>query len=75
MNEKPKRGRPALGKVKLTCRITPETRAKLGDRPGEKIDAAFDDAIGRDAASGALDAAADAIIDAGDLRPADELLG
>ena len=37
----PGAGRPALGKVKLTVHVLPETRANLGDRPGEKIDAAF----------------------------------
>jgi hypothetical protein len=37
----PGAGRPALGKVKLTCHIAPETRAKLGPKPGEAIDAAF----------------------------------
>ncbi len=31
-------GRPALGKVKLTCWVKPETRAKMGDRPGEWLD-------------------------------------
>lgn len=34
-------GRPPSGKVKLTCHVTPETRAKLGDKPGEAIDKAF----------------------------------
>ena len=38
---RPGAGRPRAGKVKLTCHISPETRAKLGDRPGENIDAAF----------------------------------
>jgi hypothetical protein len=37
----PGAGRPALGKVKLTCHIAPETRAKLGPKPGEAIDEAF----------------------------------
>ena len=37
----PGAGRPKSGKVKLTVHVLPETRATLGDRPGEKIDAAF----------------------------------
>lgn len=32
-------GRPPLGKIKLTVHILPETRAKLGSKPGEAIDA------------------------------------
>jgi hypothetical protein len=31
-------GRPPSGKVALGCRIRPETRAYLGDKPGEAID-------------------------------------
>lgn len=31
-------GRPDLGKVKLTCRVLPETRAIMGDKPGEWLD-------------------------------------
>jgi hypothetical protein len=31
-------GRPPSGKVPLGCRIRPETRAFLGDKPGEAID-------------------------------------
>lgn len=38
---RPGAGRPPSGKVKLTCHVTPETRAKLGDKPGEVIDRAF----------------------------------
>jgi hypothetical protein len=38
---RPGAGRPVSGKVKLTVHILPETRAKLGDKPGKKIDAAF----------------------------------
>ena len=38
---RPGAGRPTSGKVKLTCHISPETRAKLGDKPGEAIDRAF----------------------------------
>jgi hypothetical protein len=34
-------GRPALGKVKLTTHILPATRAALGDKPGEVLDAYF----------------------------------
>jgi hypothetical protein len=48
MNEPKKRGgrrpgagRPFSGKVKLTCWIKPETRAKLGAKPGEAIDRAL----------------------------------
>jgi hypothetical protein len=37
----PGAGRPALGKVKMTVHILPETRAKLGAKPGEAIDRAF----------------------------------
>jgi hypothetical protein len=44
----PGAGRPALGKVKLTCHIAPETRAKLGDRPGEAIDRAFSETNSQD---------------------------
>lgn len=32
-------GRPKSGKIKLTVHILPETRAALGDKPGEAIDA------------------------------------
>ena len=38
---RPNAGRPFSGKVKLTCWIKPETRAKLGAKPGEVIDRAF----------------------------------
>jgi hypothetical protein len=38
---RPGAGRPVSGKVKLTCWIKPETRERIGDKPGEKIDAAF----------------------------------
>lgn len=41
--KRPKAGRPALGKVKLTCWVKPETRAKLGEKPGQKIDETFSD--------------------------------
>lgn len=37
----PGAGRPALGKVKLTVHILPETRAALGDKPGAVLDAHF----------------------------------
>ena len=37
----PGAGRPAMGKVKLTVHILPETRTKLGAKPGEAIDRAF----------------------------------
>jgi hypothetical protein len=37
----PGAGRPALGKVKLTTHILPATRAALGDKPGEVLDAYF----------------------------------
>jgi hypothetical protein len=36
--KRPGAGRPALGKVKLTCWVVPETRAKLGSKPGEMLD-------------------------------------
>jgi hypothetical protein len=36
--KRPGAGRPALGKVKLTCWIKPETRARLGAKPGEMLD-------------------------------------
>lgn len=32
-------GRPKSGKVKLTVHVLPETKAALGERPGEAIDA------------------------------------
>ena len=32
-------GRKPSGKIKLTVHILPETRAALGDKPGEAIDA------------------------------------
>jgi len=38
---RPGAGRPVSGKVKLTCHVLPETRAKLGGKPGEAIDRAF----------------------------------
>jgi hypothetical protein len=38
---RPGAGRPVSGKVKLTVHIMPETRAKLGAKPGEAIDLAF----------------------------------
>ena len=38
---RPGAGRPTSGKIKLTVHILPETRAKLGDKPGEAIDRAF----------------------------------
>ena len=38
---RPGAGRPTSGKVKLTVHILPETRAKLGAKPGEAIDRAF----------------------------------
>lgn len=38
---RPGAGRPTSGKVKLTVHILPETRAKLGAKPGEAIDKAF----------------------------------
>ena len=31
-------GRPPSGKVALGCRVKPETRAYLGDKPGDAID-------------------------------------
>lgn len=34
-------GRKESGKVKMTVHVTPETRAALGDKPGEAIDALF----------------------------------
>ncbi len=37
----PGAGRPALGKIKLTVHILPETRAALGDKPGAVLDAHF----------------------------------
>ncbi len=37
----PGAGRPKSGKIKLTVHILPETRAALGDKPGEAIDALF----------------------------------
>jgi hypothetical protein len=37
----PGAGRPSLGKVKLTTHIFPATRAALGDKPGEVLDAHF----------------------------------
>lgn len=36
--QKRKVGRPLAGKVKLTCRILPETREKLGNNPGKRLD-------------------------------------
>jgi predicted GTPase len=41
MSDKTKKhagGRPALGKVKLTCHVKPETREALGEHPGAAID-------------------------------------
>lgn len=35
---KRKPGRPPAGKVKLTCQVLPETRAKLGKHPGKRLD-------------------------------------
>lgn len=32
-------GRPASGKVKMTVHVLPATRAALGNKPGEAIDA------------------------------------
>lgn len=37
----PGAGRPALGKVKMTVHILPETRAAVGDKPGAVLDAHF----------------------------------
>ena len=44
--DKPKRGgarenagRPKLGKVKMTVHVMPETKVKLGSKPGAAIDA------------------------------------
>jgi hypothetical protein len=37
----PGAGRPSLGKVKMTVHVLPSTRAALGDKPGEAIDALF----------------------------------
>jgi hypothetical protein len=31
-------GRPKLGKVKLSCQVKPETKAFLGDKPGDALD-------------------------------------
>lgn len=31
-------GRPALGKVNLTCKVLPETKAALGKFPGAEVD-------------------------------------
>lgn len=39
--KKRKVGRPALGKVKLTCYVTPKTRKAIGPKPGEVLDAYF----------------------------------
>jgi len=36
---RPGAGRPKLGKVQLSCWVLPETRAKLGDKPGATLDA------------------------------------
>ena len=37
--KRPGAGRKESGKVKMTVHVSPETRAALGDRPGEAIDA------------------------------------
>jgi hypothetical protein len=37
----PGAGRPALGKVKMTVHIRPDTRAALGSTPGAVLDAHF----------------------------------
>ena len=39
--KRPGAGRKESGKVKMTVHVTPETRAALGDKPGEAIDALF----------------------------------
>lgn len=36
--KRPGSGRPKSGKIKLTVHVLPETRAKLGKKPGEVID-------------------------------------
>lgn len=40
--KRPGAGRKPAGKVKLTCRIKPENRKKLGDKPGEALDRILD---------------------------------
>lgn len=39
--KRPGAGRKESGKVKMTVHVTPETRAALGEKPGEAIDALF----------------------------------
>jgi len=39
--KRPGAGRKESGKVKMTVHISPETRAYLGAKPGESIDALF----------------------------------
>lgn len=39
--KRPGAGRKESGKVKMTVHVTPATRAALGDKPGEAIDALF----------------------------------
>ena len=41
--KRPGAGRKPSGKVRLQCWVNPETRAKLGDKPGAKLDEMFGD--------------------------------